>query len=119
MEVPKVHSAIQGLDSSDTWCSSLGQGAGEVLSDRVAAVLSEELPREVCGLHSIRGAAPETSRMFEEISPRCKIKPHWGKEKGMAEGPGRGYKIAEGESWKPVTSGNRNKALFPPPPVPY
>lgn len=27
---------------------------------------------------------------------------------------GRRYGLAEGGSWKPVTSGNRNKALFPP-----
>lgn len=86
--------------------------------DKVTAVLSEELPSEVSRLHCIRGAAQETSRIFEEISPRHKLKSHWGKKKGMTEGPGRGYKLAEGGSWKPVTSGNRNKALFPPPAVP-
>lgn len=68
MEVLRVHSAIQGFAGSDAQCSSLGQGAGEVHSDQVTAMLSEELPREVSGLHCVRGAAQDTSRNFKEIS---------------------------------------------------
>lgn len=79
---------------------------GEVRSDQVTAVLSEELPREVSGLRCIRGAARETSRIFEEISPRHKIKPHWGKKKGTADGPREDTSLQRVEAWKPMTSGN-------------
>lgn len=70
-------------------------------------MLSEELPKEVTELRCIRGAAQDTSRTSKEISPR-----HKPLKRGMTKGPGRGYKLAEGGSWKPVTSGNRNKALI-------
>ena len=86
MEVLRVHSATQGLDCSDAQCSSLGQGAREVRSDQVTAMLSERLPREVRRLHCIRGAAQETRRIFEETSPRHKLKPHWGKNYQMSAG---------------------------------
>jgi len=82
-----------------------------VRSHQVTAALSEELPREVSGLHCIRDAAQKISRIFKETSPRHKMKPRWGMKKGITEGSGRGYKLAEGGSWMPVTSGNRNKAV--------